>query len=139
MWGIPSCRSQDFVPRSRYCLPNIIVGDYKIVRPKGTPLPALKYKYQGALVPLEPPPEVITEKKTSTALSDMEPYRAFSLVVYGPLPHGIFQAKPLRQWSLVGLFFLIFNCFGKIRPGTHQTLGLIELKNRPTLSFLKVS
>jgi hypothetical protein len=68
VWGIPSCRSQDFVPRSRYCLPNIIVGDYKIVRPKGTPLPALKYKYQGALVPLEPPPEVITEKKTSTAL-----------------------------------------------------------------------
>jgi len=62
---------------------------------------------------------------------DMEPYRAFSLVVYGPLPHGMFQAKPLRQWSLVGLFFLIFNCFGKIRPGTHQTLGLIELKNRP--------
>ena len=62
----------------------------------------------------------------------LEPYRAFSLVVYGPLPHGMFQAKPLRQWSLVGLFFLIFNCFGKIRPGTHQTLGLIELKNRPT-------
>jgi hypothetical protein len=66
---------------------------------------------------------------------DMEPYRAFSLVVYGPLPHGMFQAKPLRQWSLVGLFFLIFNCFGKIRPGTHQTLGLIELKNRPNSSF----
>jgi hypothetical protein len=44
----------------------------------------------------------------------------------------MFQAKPLRQWSLVGLFFLICNCFGKIRRGTHQTLGLIELKNRPS-------